>query len=69
MTFPNRPTSVPSNGAHLNVTPSSALTPDEIASIAAAESRHVDYNLHPLRVQGLDHYIDSAASDERFHIS
>lgn len=51
-----------------NVTPSSQLTPDEIKAIVDAEYQHVDYDRHPLRVQSLDHYIESATSNERFHI-
>ena len=62
---PNDP-ALPDN--HPNVTPSSQLTGDEMAAIADAEHRHVDYDRHPLRVQGLDHYIDRPQSSERFHI-
>ena len=29
---------------------------------------HADYNLQPLRVQALDHYVDTAGEDERFFI-
>ncbi|WP_199097521.1 hypothetical protein [Dyella sp. ASV21] len=68
MTLPNRPHTVPLSDTSPNVTPSSALTPDEIAAIVSAERQHRDYDLHPLRVQGLDHYIDSPSGDERFHI-
>jgi hypothetical protein len=55
-------------GASPNVTPSSQLTPEEIAAIVEAERKHFDYDLHPLKVQGLDHYIESAFGGERFHI-
>ena len=30
---------------------------------------HVDYDLHPLKVAGLDHYIVQPAGGERFRIS
>ncbi|WP_430390821.1 hypothetical protein [Dyella sp. 20L07] len=69
MTLPNRPHRVTSPGDTPNVSPSTQLTPDEIAAIVDAENQHVDYNLHPLKVQGLDHYIENSATDERFHIS
>jgi hypothetical protein len=62
---PNDPTPP---GISPNVTPSSQLNPDEMAAITDAENRHVDYDLHPLRVQGLDHYIDHPPISERFHI-
>lgn len=64
-----RPTEPATPGISPNVTPSSQLTADEMAAITDAERRHVDYDLHPLRVQGLDHYIDNQEGSERFHIS
>lgn len=69
MTSPNRPHPPVSPGISANVTPGSQFTPDEIAAIAQAECEHVDYDRHPLKVQGLDHYIDAPPGDERFHIS
>jgi hypothetical protein len=51
-----------------NVTPLSQLTLEEMAAIADPEYRHVDYDRHPLRVQGLDHYIDQSQFSERFHV-
>lgn len=59
----------PSPDHHPNVTPASQLTTEEMAAIVDAERRHVDYNLHPLRVQGLGHYIDAVDGSERFRIS
>jgi len=44
-------------------------TLDDIADIEEAAFQHVDYDRHPLRVQGLGHYIDPQESSERFHIS
>jgi hypothetical protein len=29
---------------------------------------HADYNLQPLRVQALDHYVSTAGEDERFFV-
>lgn len=70
MSLPHNPHSqTPPSGASLNVTPSSQFTPEEIRAIAYAEREHVDYDRHPLKVQGLDHYIDSPVASERFHIS
>jgi hypothetical protein len=37
-------------------------------AIAEAEYQHVDYDLQPLRVQGLEHYLDRYDMSERFHI-
>jgi hypothetical protein len=51
-----------------NVTPMSRLSVEEIAAIAEAEHRHVDYDRHPLQVQGLDHYINGLESNERFRV-
>lgn len=51
-----------------NVTPLSRLTSDEIAALADAEYQHVDYDLHPLRVQSLDHYLDRQDDNARFRI-
>lgn len=70
MTATTRPLGAsPTPDNHPNVTPTSQLTANEMAAIVDAEARHVDYNLHPLRVQGLDHYIDAADGSERFRIS
>jgi hypothetical protein len=51
-----------------NISPLSQLTPDEMEAIAEAEYQHVDYDLQPLRVQGLEHYLDRYDMSERFHI-
>jgi hypothetical protein len=70
MSLSHRPHShTPSPGATLNVTPSTQFTPEEMAAIVEAERQHVDDTLHPLKVQGLEHYIDSPVVSERFHIS
>lgn len=72
MTLRYRPrNAAPSGSTTSQATESTAslLTPEELASIVDAEYQHVDYDLHPLRVPGLDHYIDAPPGDERFHIS
>lgn len=51
-----------------NITPLSQLTLDEMEAIAEAQYQHVDYDLQPLRVQGLEHYLDRYDMSERFHI-
>jgi hypothetical protein len=40
------------------------------ASTAAGDSSptHADYNLLPLQVRGLDHYVEHDDDDERFHV-
>ncbi|MGY3040384.1 hypothetical protein ACVWWQ_002007 [Rhodanobacter sp. TND4EL1] len=42
-----------------------ATTPDEVD-----ENRvpHADYNLQPLRVPALDHYLNTTDKDERFFV-
>ncbi len=69
MTLPNRPRDNTMPGSTSNEEQASLLTPEELHSIVDAEYSHVDYDRHPLKVQGLDHYIDSPFADERFHIS
>ena len=71
MTLPRRPhsTTSPSSTRQTSVTPTPLLTPEELTSIVDAEYQHVDYDRHPLKVQGLDHYIEAPPGDERFHIS
>ncbi|QNK02430.1 hypothetical protein [Dyella telluris] len=64
-----RPNDPVTDGLSPNVSPSSQFTPDEMAAIAEAEYKHVDYDRHPLRVQGLDHYFNYSEGNERFHIS
>jgi hypothetical protein len=71
MTFPYRPHNGTPPGSTRQTTESSSpmLTPEELNAIVDAEYQHVDYDRHPLKVQGLDHYIDAPPGDERFHIS
>jgi hypothetical protein len=69
MTLPNRPSNTPAPGSTANGTPASLLTPEELTAIVDAEYQHVDYDLHPLTVHGLDHYIENPVGEELFHIS
>nr|WP_199042207.1 hypothetical protein [Dyella sp. ASV24] len=64
----HRPNDPSTPDSHPDVVPLSQPTSDEAASTANAELQHVDYDRHPLKVQGLDHYIDRPQSTERFHI-
>lgn len=63
-----RPSDTATDGMHPNA-PSSPFTPDEMAAMAQAPHQHVDYDRHPLRVPGLDHYFNYSEGSERFHIS
>ena len=44
--------------------------PPATAPVAVDSSNpsHADYNLHPLKVLSLDHYILIDVEDERFHV-
>jgi hypothetical protein len=68
MTLPNRPrNTAPDDESHTSTT--TLLSPEELTAIVDAEYQHVDYDLHPLTVPGLDHYIENRGGDEIFHIS
>lgn len=71
MTLRHRPQNATPSGrtGQATVSPAPLLTPEELNTIVDAEYQHVDYDRHPLKVQGLDHYIDAPPGDERFHIS
>ena len=47
------------------------LLPITVAPTTPADSSsaHADYNLHPLAVRSLDHYLEHEVEDERFHVS
>jgi hypothetical protein len=38
------------------------------AAVAESTSKHVDYDLRPLRVDSLAHYIDTVADNDRFRV-
>lgn len=69
MTLPNRPQNAVAPGERETSTATNLLTPEELTAIVDAEYQHVDYDLHPLTVPSLDHYIDNPTGDEIFHIS
>ncbi|WP_266183017.1 hypothetical protein [Dyella humicola] len=69
MTLPNRPQNAVPRGEPETSTATKLLTPEELTAIVDAEYQHVDYDLHPLAVPSLDHYIDNSMGDELFHIS
>jgi hypothetical protein len=68
MTLPNRPHNAAQNGES-DTSSTTLLSPEELTAIVDAEYQHVDYDLHPLTVLALDHYIENPAGDEIFHIS
>lgn len=45
----------------------SPLAPPQVAASADHEVAHTDYDLQPLRVQPLQHYLEPAG-DGRFHV-
>jgi len=42
--------------------------PDASADAGSNNPAHADYNLQPLAVPSLDHYVVLAAEGERFHV-
>ncbi|SFS19677.1 hypothetical protein SAMN05216570_4091 [Dyella sp. OK004] len=55
-------------------TASDTARPETLAVATASpmppgENPHVDYNLHPLKVASLEHYIEQPDGAERFHVS
>jgi hypothetical protein len=62
---------LPGNRPSTPLTPATASTPrPEIAvpiDVDGNNSSHADYDLNPLTVYGLDHYVERD-DDERFHI-
>ena len=70
MTLPNTPLTVVPNGADAPSTEPAATTPASAQDAALLlDIAHVDYNLHPLKVTGLDHFIEQPDGNERFRIS
>lgn len=71
MTLPNLPLTVVASGDDATTpaepsAPSPTPAPDAPPPLGIA---HVDYNLHPLKVAGLDHFIEQPDGNERFRIS
>ena len=52
--------------------PATVPTPSPVAAAAPTAvdpgPSHTDYDLHPLTVRNLDHYIEHDLADERFHV-
>jgi hypothetical protein len=52
--------------------PEPSPAPSPVAAVAtnAVDNnvQHTDYDLHPLTVRHLDHYIEPDHTDERFHV-
>lgn len=70
MTLPNMPLTAATGGvgASLPTEQTTTAAPDA-AALLGADTAHLDYNLHPLKVKSLDHYTEQPTGDERFHIS
>lgn len=72
MMLPNTPTITLSDGTPMA---SDASGPETLAMETApsamrpGENPHVDYNLHPLKVASLEHYIEQPDGAERFRVS
>ncbi|MFC4764504.1 hypothetical protein [Dyella koreensis] len=71
MMLPNTSTSTLPDGTP---TLSDTVRPEAVAAepapvMAPGENPHVDYNLHPLKVASLEHYIDQPEGAERFRVS
>ncbi len=61
MIFPVKPPLPPMPETHIPV-PAHSVAKQE------AVSPHPDYDLHPVMVRGLEHYLDQGDPDDRFHI-
>jgi hypothetical protein len=46
-----------------------ATTAPEAPAPPLRDASHVDYDLHPLRVASLEHYVEQPVGNERFRIS
>jgi hypothetical protein len=52
------------------MSPATALTPPPAAASVerGQDLSHTDYDLHPLTVRNLEHYIERDHAGERFHV-
>lgn len=64
MMFPFRRRPTPKQAA-AKPAPTPAEPPPDITEL---HLRHLDYDLHPLRVEALSHYIEPIVEDERFRV-
>ena len=70
MTLPNTPLTVVPNGGDAPSAEPAAISPASTQDAPPLlDTAHVDYNLHPLKVAGLDHFIEQPDGNERFRIS
>ena len=71
MTRPNTPLTVVASGGDATTSAEQSVLPPTPAPDAPPPLgiAHVDYNLHPLKVAGLDHFIEQPDGNERFRIS
>jgi hypothetical protein len=60
--FRRRPTPKPNTP---KPTPEATVPPPDVTEL---HLRHVDYNLQPLSVESLSHYIEPVVNDERFRV-
>jgi len=65
--LPDKPTTTPSDDA--STTSPASASPEAQPVSATGENPHVDYNLHPLKVASLEHYVEQPDGVERFRIS
>ncbi|OOG45746.1 hypothetical protein [Rhodanobacter sp. C01] len=65
MTLPSNHPSPPS--ANIPV-PVPLITPSALAMPDLDDPLHADYDLHPLLVRSLDHYVEEHGDGERFHV-
>jgi hypothetical protein len=49
-------------------TPTTATMPDAAFEAGASNLSHADYNLQPMAVPSLDHYVVHVDEGERFHV-
>lgn len=69
MTLPNPPFTVVPNDGDTPTPPAAGPALPAQDAPQALDTAHVDYNRHPLKVAGLDHFIEQPDGNERFHIS
>lgn len=65
MTLPSNHASPPS--ANVPV-PAPLIATSALAMPDLDDPLHADYDLHPLLVRSLDHYVEHDGNDERFHV-
>ena len=73
MKLPNAPFSAGSHGGFAAIPaeagPVPAVADADAQATQPLNDKHVDYDRHPLKVAGLEHYIEPPVGEERFRIS